>query len=303
MSSWFQFTFWPGENRSDWSHDISISHNLGQYISVRLPFEGSKHKYKGNTYPCQPCRVSTFFLSGNSLTFPVLNSTKLLPLSPILTNDWHPFSTWSQFWSKYKQKPNYLIFFWYSFPDWPKFPDWKNFYFPLISSGTGNPDHAYFNFANDNGTQPAFYRQVCNKENPISNVHIKVIKLFYDNVTAGQKFCALTGDWTLVSRFPGKCYSHQTDHQGHLITVTFTLPRRKYVLMHFKLSEITLATKCNSGSKRWWSVIWKNSVTQCWIETWSRTTWVNIITARPPRIPGRCHNNSCNLNTCSRTKS
>ena len=58
-----------------------------------------------------------------------------------------------------------------------------------------------------------------------------------------EKFFASMGNQTLVLHIPGK--RHTTIPSGQLIGVTFVHPRRKHVLMP---KEITLVTKCNSGS-------------------------------------------------------
>ena len=71
-----------------------------------------------------------------------------------------------------------------------------------------------------------------------------------------KKFFALTGSWTPTSCSRGE---HHTARLPRYWSLSHYPSKEKQVLMHLSL-EITLATKCNSGSNKWPLAIKKNSV-------------------------------------------
>ena len=62
-----------------------------------------------------------------------------------------------------------------------------------------------------------------------------------------NKFCASTGNRTLASCIPGE--HHITSPSRQLTTITF-IPAKEKACPHVSSPEITLATKCYSGSNK-----------------------------------------------------
>ena len=95
-----------------------------------------------------------------------------------------------------------------------------------------------------------------------------------------KKFCASARSRTPASCYPGK--HHTARLPRHLITVTFTPPRRNHVLICLELRDNTLATKCNSGLK-WQLAIWKKFCASARIQTLASHYLGEYHTARLPR--------------------
>ena len=89
-----------------------------------------------------------------------------------------------------------------------------------------------------------------------------------------KKFCASTRSQTVASHYPGE---HHTTRLLNHWSVSHSPLQGESMSSCILSSEITLATKCNSGSNKWPLAIWKNSVPQRGVEAWPLAIQVRII--------------------------